>query len=529
MMNNLSVSEITARIIGIEAGRKRKPRRRLAVILFSGWLSCALLEAEPAGDWKTVLRFPTEEVHPLTHQVRAMIDGKDNLWLFGPGVVERRDSKTGKQFWRSKISGEKGWLGVIINSVGNGVMISQIIDKPAKLAGFQVRDIITHIGEEQILNTNALIKHVKNIEPGTSLEVRYQRKGKETKTKVTFGARPRNRLYAGQDTRQAVFAFGYQVFSLNPKTGKIEWSVDLEPLPGYDQLNIQTRFYWQNAIHPVGRSNSGRWLFSVNALRVIALDPNHGQPMWSYDAATRMAAEPILKDNYAMFVRLGKNQLFRLNADDGTDGPQNNLPENFPGISLKFLTQIPQGWLAGDDSSLFFLEGSSGKVGWQKSFEDGVFKYVIPAGESAICQVTSQLKAFKTLTGAPAWEASLPENSKIAEHVWSEKKLILRMSDSSLHAFDTADGRSLWKHDPLAEKPPKVTLVIVGNDLMRIVTRTVEEQTDTEWTVLDISSGTEKQKLQLKGGQVNTAGYPGGCCLITSKETLIMQRSPDAK
>ncbi len=98
---------------------------------------------------------------------------------------------------------QRGWLGVAIQNITpqlaesfrldspNGVIITNLVrNGPADLAGLNRADIITHLNDKIINNTNELLNTVSQFKPGTTIVISGIRKGQKFKAKATVVQRP---------------------------------------------------------------------------------------------------------------------------------------------------------------------------------------------------------------------------------------------------------------------------------------------------------------------------------------------------
>lgn len=113
---------------------------------------------------------------------------------------------------RSKGVVTRGFIGVNITEINpqlakylklakntRGVIVSEIYPgEPAAKAGLQVYDVITEINGKHIIDGRQLIGTVSTIGPGTVIDVKVLRNGKERAFKVTVGKRPSRDAVVGQ-------------------------------------------------------------------------------------------------------------------------------------------------------------------------------------------------------------------------------------------------------------------------------------------------------------------------------------------
>jgi len=90
---------------------------------------------------------------------------------------------------------KKAFLGVMLKEVksepGKGVMISKIIDKTAAAdSDLQAGDIIIEIDGKEVDSIDEVTKAISSHEPGDKIKIKYQREGKNSRTKINLGEKP---------------------------------------------------------------------------------------------------------------------------------------------------------------------------------------------------------------------------------------------------------------------------------------------------------------------------------------------------
>ncbi len=105
---------------------------------------------------------------------------------------------------RSKGAVTRGFIGVNISEINpklaagmklpkntRGVIVSEVIEgEPAAKAGLQRYDVIVSINDKAIIDGRQLVNHVSTFSPGTTINLKVLRAGKERELKVTVGKRP---------------------------------------------------------------------------------------------------------------------------------------------------------------------------------------------------------------------------------------------------------------------------------------------------------------------------------------------------
>lgn len=82
-----------------------------------------------------------------------------------------------------------------------GVIVSEVYDgEPAAKAGIQVYDVITGINGKPVMDGRQLINSISSFAPGTAVDVKLLRNGKERSIKVTIGKRPSREALANNRT-----------------------------------------------------------------------------------------------------------------------------------------------------------------------------------------------------------------------------------------------------------------------------------------------------------------------------------------
>ncbi len=115
--------------------------------------------------------------------LKHLMDGEDNLVFFDEsdrgfmGIVpDDLDAQLGEYF------GVKDGQGVLVTSVTD--------DSGAEQAGLKAGDVITHLGDTEIDDTDAMHDAMSGTASGDEIEVKVLRKGKKKSFKVTLGEMP---------------------------------------------------------------------------------------------------------------------------------------------------------------------------------------------------------------------------------------------------------------------------------------------------------------------------------------------------
>jgi serine protease Do len=93
----------------------------------------------------------------------------------------------------------RGYMGVQMaelpeaarKAIGQGVLLAEVEPGgPAEKAGLRGGDLVTKVGDREVLETRDLLRAVSGKAPGTAVEVTYVREGKSRTARVTLGERP---------------------------------------------------------------------------------------------------------------------------------------------------------------------------------------------------------------------------------------------------------------------------------------------------------------------------------------------------
>jgi serine protease Do len=93
----------------------------------------------------------------------------------------------------------RGYLGVQMaelpeaarKAIGQGVLLAEVEPGgPAEKAGLRGGDLVTKVGDREVLETRDLLRAVSGKTPGATVDVTYVREGKSRTARVTLGERP---------------------------------------------------------------------------------------------------------------------------------------------------------------------------------------------------------------------------------------------------------------------------------------------------------------------------------------------------
>jgi len=86
--------------------------------------------------------------------------------------------------------GQKAWLGVGIQNVANGVLVSEVIDgAPADDAGLKQGDVITKVDNVAVRTTNALVNQIARRRVGSAVQLTIVRAGRTTSVRAMLDRR----------------------------------------------------------------------------------------------------------------------------------------------------------------------------------------------------------------------------------------------------------------------------------------------------------------------------------------------------
>ncbi|MCR4315468.1 MAG: trypsin-like peptidase domain-containing protein [Planctomycetes bacterium] len=124
---------------------------------------------------------------------------------YNTGVAFAIPSSTLKYVFDSVLSGTEihhGYIGLIPkelsieyyrkNQKRDGVLVGSVLPgQPGDVAGIRPDDIIVSIDGEPMRNTSDFYTYVNFLTPGTEIEIRYERRGREYTTNLMAGERPK--------------------------------------------------------------------------------------------------------------------------------------------------------------------------------------------------------------------------------------------------------------------------------------------------------------------------------------------------
>jgi hypothetical protein len=132
-------------------------------------------------------------------------------------ICQAKDNETsvgkdGKAATPSTRGGGNAYLGLIIEDLhpamashvpgigsnGQGVLVQQVSpDSPAGKAGIKEHDILLTYGDQKLFNHEQLLRLVSGDQPGTEVEIRLIREGKQETLKLRLEGRPANWIAPG--------------------------------------------------------------------------------------------------------------------------------------------------------------------------------------------------------------------------------------------------------------------------------------------------------------------------------------------
>jgi outer membrane protein assembly factor BamB len=439
------------------------------------------------NDWKEQFRIPVREITSVVEALQVTVGTDGRLYFIGPGLIECREATNGRRVWRHEVGGEKGWLGIYLDTFqrGSGVLIKEIIDWPARKAGLRTGDVITKIGEHQTPHGMALIQAVKDLKPGVRLSVDYQREGKQAFTEVSIGARKRPRRFLGEDAQHIYLAFDFQVLSLEKKSGKQRWHVLLEPPPEAQPeiLMAGSKFVpkpaWNEGVTGVGMTDK-RLILALGGHRLIGIELKTGQPIWSHDSRTAMVERPLLRGQDIIFLKEVGHTIGYLDANTGQQKRQVKLAG--AGLTAVFKNLLPlKGGIAIIGQKSLRVLFDEGGQSWKRSIPD---ETLFSSNGRWILLAHEKLECLDSVTGKQVWSLALGPSDK--------KRLVCIGDQASVETekefliVDCPTGKRL----PTTRNPNSVGLIAAGKGLW------ARSRQDTQTSVQAV---TGNQKMTFEG------------------------------
>jgi len=406
------VSSSFQKNVGVFCGRENIAAGIRAVTL--AWILFSSSSAA-GNDWKEKFRIPVHEITSVVEALQVKVGTAGRLYFIGPGLIECREAVNGQRLWRQEVGGEKGWLGIYLDTAqrGGGVLIKEIIDWPARKAGLRTGDVITKIGEHQTPHGMALIQAVKDLEPGVRLSVEYQREEKQAFTEVSIGARKRPRRFLGEDAQYIYLSFDFQVLSLEKKSGRQRWNVLLEPPPETqpEVLMTGTKFVptpaWDEGITAIGMTEE-RLIVALGGHRLMGIELKTGQPIWSHDSRTAMVELPLLRKQEIIFLKEVGHTIGYLDANTGQHKKELKLDGAGLTAVFKSLQQVEGGIAVVGEKSIRVLLDEGGQS-WSRSVsKDTLFSSTV----RWILLAHEKLECLDLATGEQVWSHDLRPSEK---------------------------------------------------------------------------------------------------------------------
>jgi outer membrane protein assembly factor BamB len=500
-----------------------------------GWLavllcvSSGLLAEEKAGEpnrpWKVAFRIPVRRISASVNQIQVRKDSAGRLCLVGPGFAECRDLATGKRLWRHSVDGEKGWLGVRIDFAPGGVKVTEVIDLPAARAGLREGDVITKVAGNPVPDPSTLVQVVSSLKVDETSPLEYVRADKTVTTEVTIGARPRPRRWLGEDGQHVYVSFGHEVIALKRADGAKAWGVELEPPPGVEQAETVLPIPWTLGFSPVGVLPGGKLLVSVGGCRLMALETEHGQPVWSLDTTTNLVERPVLVAETLFYLCEGNETLRTLKAEEGTDGPSVRLSDRRAAESFRQLTLAGDRLFAERNGEIVCVDPRQVNVIWRAETAQGGASQIAWSEGIVWLKSGQKLLALDAGNGNRLWERD--PDLPMSWLAGAGDRFILGYSSESIQALNGKDGGAGWVYRPEGDLLG-VSLVKCRSGLLAFQSVNESGATTTQMVALDAATGAPGQQEQFPGWMF-LAEERGEQVVVVTDQELAVVRTEDSR
>jgi outer membrane protein assembly factor BamB len=200
------------------------------------------------------------------------------------------------------------------------------------------------------------------------------------------------------DGRVFIAFLGGELIALDAKTGKQDWTVDLEAHLESSPLVVDGTLY-----------------LGTDKTDVVALDASDGSVRWRFNSPAAIKASPSFHDG-RVYVADYQSGVFCLDAKTGKPIWRTNTSLVPPGGKGGFFSSPAIGfghvYAARDDGNVYAFDEKTGKVAW--AFPAGDFVY-----------------------GSPA----------LADVPGTKPRVYIGAENGRLYALDATDGKKAWSYD----------------------------------------------------------------------------------
>ena len=255
---------------------------------------------------------------------------------------------------------------------------------------------------------------------------------------------------------------------------------------------------------------------------IFAIDNQTGTIFWksrignSTDQTVLKDQLPIIQEG-KLFITAQNGNLYALNIKDGSllwnyklDSTNNDIPVLF--FDNKVFTQ--------SGSSFYSFEANTGKVLYQKSFEEPMSGKPVTDGENVfIANEKDVLFALNPNTPDVIWQFKLAENQhNVRERILCKDKKIYFAAQgpeaSSIYALDSKTGTQLWKTD---FKDDTIEYIIEESDNIWGYTR------KAKLFQLDITNGEIAAETKLTTQPISNFEFPVDDSLFYYSDAALIQ------
>lgn len=320
-------------------------------------------------------------------------------------------------------------------------------------------------------------------------------------------------ILLGMDDGRYFFATAQRLFALTRTSGQLAWQFGEEPPddPGADPESFPA---WPH------QALTARHLFATSELGdLVCIDRHDGNLRWRRETGGGAASHLAANDRYVFYTQWQgrRNVVHIVDADNG-QSIHSVEPEEIH--SWQVLIPSPIGTLLAVRSrSILSIDPNRGEISWRIDTADNfvVSTLNVDAEGLFISDDGRRIAKYDLYSGRKLWRTP-PIGTDLRDGLWAELAggRLLAASRNALMAFDSADGRGLWR----VRDPPGLRLqspVIMADSVVVISPAKpgVGEPGAVRFPALEISDARPYRVRRISLGDGEERPVAGGASLLT--------------